>query len=182
MLDKSKPFCDKLARLLSFRRQHERKPEMKTAKLDRALLVAEVTGDWPLENVLLHRHGAGLMLAKVGAGDIISSECAISTKQALLWLSEAAGLNHRVTLGFGAAAAWLRILAHNRLENSPVQNGKVRIREAAKILGIGVSTLRQKIRRKEIGCEKLGHRSVFLYLAELESYQKRKQQNSHVAI
>jgi len=53
---------------------------------------------------------------------------------------------------------------------------KVRIAEAAKEIGVGISTLRKIIKRREIGVEKLTAKNHYIYRAEIEAFKNRRNQ------
>lgn len=59
---------------------------------------------------------------------------------------------------------------------------KYRLKEAAQEIGLGLTKLRQEIKRGNIGVEMLGWRTRYIYRAEIDAYKHRHQKNFHIAI
>jgi len=62
------------------------------------------------------------------------------------------------------------------------QPQKVRAKEAARQLGIGLTKLKQLRQSGQIGHQKLGYRSIFYYQSELDSFQQTKIKNAATRI
>jgi excisionase family DNA binding protein len=59
---------------------------------------------------------------------------------------------------------------------------KLPTKQAAAHVGLTVPTLLRKARRGEIGYEKLGHRTIYFYEAELQEWLRKQQRNQHVSV
>jgi excisionase family DNA binding protein len=92
------------------------------------------------------------------------------------WMIKVLSHGYRLEPG-PAAPAWrghFALMPRQQITSGQPGVPKMRMKEAAKLLGIGLSTLKVKIRRGEIGVERLGPRTVYIYCAEIESYLRRK--------
>jgi len=64
------------------------------------------------------------------------------------------------------------------MDHSNEQPQKVRAKEAARQLGIGLTKLKQLRQSGQIGHQRLGHRTIYFYQSELDAYQQSKTTNA----
>lgn len=140
--------------------------------LDINTMALRVRGIWSEENAICF-DGETQFYAKISQDNRVLSQRLLPHPEQFEWMAMIANADRDFVRG-PAAAAWYSYLGKTFTAKASGDGQKVRSKEAAQILGIGLTKLKQLRQSGKIGHLKMGHRTIWYFKSELEAYKQLK--------